>query len=102
VEAFVVSLGPSLRERKVTPCRFRYGKDMAMLREQSISSQTTVASALAYHPGAPAVFKQLGMATCVGCVMAPFETLAEAADEFGVDLKELLTALQDLKERERA
>jgi hybrid cluster-associated redox disulfide protein len=49
----------------------------------------TVAELLAGRPGAAAAFASRGMA-CVGCPMARFETLADAAAAYTVDLDALL------------
>jgi hybrid cluster-associated redox disulfide protein len=49
----------------------------------------TVAELLAARPGAAAAFASRGMA-CVGCPMARFETLADAAAAYAVDLDALL------------
>ena len=52
----------------------------------------TVADVLAATPGAARVFLDRGM-HCPGCPFAPFETVAEAAFVYGVDLQELHRAL---------
>jgi hybrid cluster-associated redox disulfide protein len=49
----------------------------------------TVAELLDGHPGAAAAFAARGMA-CVGCAMARFETLAEVAAIYAVELDALL------------
>ena len=49
----------------------------------------TVEEAIARCPQASAVFTRLRMA-CVGCVMAPFETLAEAAAAYHLEPQALL------------
>ena len=55
----------------------------------AISRSMTVAELLAARPGAAAAFASRGMA-CVGCPMARFETLADAAAAYAVDLDALL------------
>ena len=52
----------------------------------------TVADVLAATPRAARVFLDRGM-HCPGCPFAPFETVAEAAFAYGVDLQELNAAL---------
>ncbi len=42
------------------------------------------------------VFLKHGMA-CVGCVIAPFETLAAAVDVYRISIEELLTELAVVK-----
>lgn len=49
----------------------------------------TMAELLAGWPAARTAVARRGMA-CMGCPMAPFETLAEAADAYGIDARELL------------
>lgn len=53
----------------------------------------TIESLLDSHPEAAAILFRNGMA-CVGCAMAPFETLAEAAREYRLDLASILKELQ--------
>lgn len=51
-----------------------------------------IADLLDACPAAAQVFLRHGMA-CVGCTMAPFETLADAAREYGIDSRSLLVEL---------
>lgn len=53
---------------------------------------STIAELHDAHPVTARVLLRRGMA-CVGCTMAPFETLAEAAREYGVGLNRLLDEL---------
>ena len=52
----------------------------------------TVASLLARNPGAARVLMDHGM-QCVGCAIAPFESLADVCLVYGVPLEQLLEAL---------
>ena len=52
----------------------------------------TVADVLAASPGAARVFIDRGM-HCLGCPFAPFDTVADAAFVYHVDLRELHEAL---------
>jgi hybrid cluster-associated redox disulfide protein len=52
----------------------------------------TIADLLDAHPAAAAVLLRRGMA-CVGCTMSPFETVAEAAREYRINLNSLLEEL---------
>jgi hybrid cluster-associated redox disulfide protein len=58
-----------------------------------ISSQSTVSAVMATRPETVAVFVRHRM-HCPGCVMARFMTLAEAAENHGVDADELVSELQ--------
>lgn len=55
-----------------------------------IDAQTLVRDVLAAHPQTAAVFLQHDM-LCVGCLIAPFHTLAEACDEHDLDETAFLT-----------
>lgn len=57
--------------------------------ERVPAAHWTVAETFVRCPETAPVFNRFGMA-CVGCVMAPFETLAEAADAYGLDPEVLL------------
>jgi hybrid cluster-associated redox disulfide protein len=52
----------------------------------------TVESVLTRSPRAAKVFLDHGMA-CVGCTMAPFDTVADAADAYGLDAHRLAAEL---------
>jgi hybrid cluster-associated redox disulfide protein len=54
----------------------------------------TVAELLAREPSAARVLLNHGM-HCVGCVMAPFETLSEICTIYGVSLEQLLADLRN-------
>jgi hybrid cluster-associated redox disulfide protein len=53
----------------------------------------TIDSLLDHYPRAASVLLRHGMA-CVGCAMAPFETLADAAREYRLDPAEILAELR--------
>ncbi len=55
-----------------------------------------VADLVRRYPGATQVLRQAGLASCLGCAMAPFETVTEAALELGVDPQRVERALRDL------
>jgi hybrid cluster-associated redox disulfide protein len=54
----------------------------------------TIEALLITRPEAARILLRNGMA-CVGCVMAPFETVAEAAREYRLDLRSLLNELRE-------
>jgi hybrid cluster-associated redox disulfide protein len=54
-----------------------------------VAARLTIAELLEEHPAAAAAFGLRGMA-CVGCPMARFETLAEVAEAYAVELDALL------------
>ncbi len=58
-----------------------------------LTPDLTVAEIMERWPATIAVFLAYRMA-CVGCFMAPFDTLAEAAGNYRLDVDELLRALQ--------
>ncbi|MCT4662611.1 MAG: DUF1858 domain-containing protein [Tissierellales bacterium] len=56
------------------------------------TKDTTIGQLLREQPEKAAVLMQFGMG-CVGCPSAQMETLAEAAIVHGMDIEELLAAL---------
>ena len=69
-----------------------------LMKRAQPQADMTIAQLLETDPGTAAVLLRHGMA-CPGCAMAPFETLAEAAREYGEDLPVLLAALRELQRR---
>jgi len=57
-----------------------------------ISADDTIETLLARQPHAARVLIDRGM-HCVGCAIAPYETIGEACATYGVPVEELLTAL---------
>ena len=62
------------------------------MEREGIRSDMTVSRLLASRPPAAVVFVRHGMA-CVGCAMAPFDTLVEAAAAYGLEPQLLLADL---------
>jgi len=60
---------------------------------KAISRDDTVSDVLAKSPHAARVLFDCGM-HCVGCAIAPFETIAEACAIYGVSVDRLLTVRQ--------
>lgn len=61
--------------------------------------QLTVAEVLDRWPATAAVFVRRCMA-CVGCAMAPFDTIGEAAAVYGIKVEGLLDELRRLTDGE--
>ncbi len=57
-----------------------------------ISESTLIMEAVELNPNAPEILMGYGM-HCLGCAIAHGETIAEAAMVHGIDVKELLEAL---------
>jgi hybrid cluster-associated redox disulfide protein len=53
----------------------------------------TVAEVLEKWPETVSVFQELKTA-CVGCAMAPFDTMADVAQIYEIEISTLMTALQ--------
>ena len=70
-------------------------------RRKAPDPNSTVQAVLEADPAVARVLLRHGMA-CVGCAMAPFETLAEAAREYRVDLPSLLAELRGLPDAGRS
>ncbi|MGE5139370.1 MAG: hypothetical protein ACM3JD_07915 [Rudaea sp.] len=64
------------------------------VNETPIPIDLTVEQALARGPGAVSVFVRFRMA-CVGCPMAIFDTLEEAATNYGIAPRMLAAAITD-------
>lgn len=61
--------------------------------DEPLSATDSVAEILLKRPVAARVLVSHRM-YCIGCAIAPFETLAEACAAYGVDLEELLQELR--------
>lgn len=59
-----------------------------------LGANDTIAEVLLQRPQAARVLLDYRM-HCVGCAIAPFETVADACEIYGVPLEELLTALNN-------
>lgn len=57
-----------------------------------LTSDMTVAEVLEAWPGTVSVFQEFKTA-CVGCVMAPFDTMTDVARIYELELSDLMTAL---------
>ena len=64
------------------------------------TAHDTIAEVLARWPGAARVLVDSGM-HCVGCAIAPFETVAEACAIYGVSVDQFLADLALLNKAER-
>jgi len=62
------------------------------METHEIDRSQTVAQVLRQWPASASVFVRRGMA-CVGCSMAPFETLVDVASVYGQELPVLLADL---------
>jgi hybrid cluster-associated redox disulfide protein len=58
-----------------------------------LTSDMTVAQILDQWPEAVSVFQEFKTA-CVGCSMAPFDTMVDVAREYGQELSEIMAALE--------
>ena len=67
---------------------------------QTVNPDDTVADILARWPPAARLFLDRGM-HCVGCAIAPFETIAEACAIYGTSVEALLLDLARSIETER-
>ncbi len=65
-----------------------------------INAKLTVAEALNRWPATAAVFVRRHMA-CVGCAMAPFDTIGEATAVYGIQLEGFLTELRRATHEEK-
>jgi hybrid cluster-associated redox disulfide protein len=61
---------------------------------EPLTASTLVADVLLKWPLAPRILMSRRM-HCVGCAIAPFETLTEACEIYGVSVRDLLAELND-------
>ncbi len=87
-----------MRQRNDGPSAVVDASGMTISR--AINASDTVADILARSPHAARVFLDRGM-HCVGCAIAPFETLAEVCPIYGLSLDGLLSDLAGSIEAER-
>ena len=62
--------------------------------KQPLTGTTTVAEVLLQRPVAARILVKHRM-HCIGCAIAPFETVAEACEIYGISLQDLLDELND-------
>jgi len=67
-----------------------------MAEETKITKNMTIAEALKIKPQIAAVLMTRGM-HCLGCVIAQGETIEQAAEVHGLDVDELIKAINELK-----
>jgi hybrid cluster-associated redox disulfide protein len=72
----------------------------AMTTSERVSASDTIEVLLKRQPGAARILVDRGM-HCVGCAIAPFETIAEACAIYGLPVEELLNALDSPPDAER-
>ena len=87
-EPFCTLLLPCLRTRKDTSLPLR---DPSNVDPDNLLNML-VSDVLAASPAAAGVFTERRM-RCAGCAFAPFETVAEVADVYGIDRWELASSL---------
>lgn len=63
---------------------------------EKITENTTIFDAMQINPKAGEILMRNGM-HCLGCALAHGETIAEATDAHGTDLKNILDELNDVK-----
>jgi hybrid cluster-associated redox disulfide protein len=90
-----------LRQRKDKHPLFGYTEAEDLIMEHThLSGQLTVAEALARWPQAIPIFFRYRMA-CVGCSLASFETLAEIAAVYNLNLDRFLSELEQMIQLEQ-
>ena len=72
-------------------------KKEGQIMANKITENTTIFEALEINPKAGEILMSHGM-HCLGCALAHGETVGEAADVHGADLKQMLEELNDIEE----
>ena len=62
------------------------------MEKKMITENTLIMEAVELNPNAPEILLSYGM-HCLGCAIAHGETIAQAAEVHGIDVNELLDAL---------
>jgi hybrid cluster-associated redox disulfide protein len=89
-----------LRQRKDKHLLFVYTEgEEATMEDLRLSAELTVTSVLSRWPQTIPIFLRHRMA-CVGCPIAPFETLTDVAAIYGLDLQCFLGELEQIIELE--
>jgi hybrid cluster-associated redox disulfide protein len=65
------------------------------MEKKIITGDTKIFDVLEVNPNAPEILMSYGM-HCLGCALAHGETVGEAADVHGADLKKMLEELNDI------
>jgi hybrid cluster-associated redox disulfide protein len=73
----------------------------ALMEQPQLKGSLTVAEVLVRWPQTISVFMHHRMA-CVGCAIAPFETLAEVANVYDLELYNFLGELEGIIKQPRA
>ncbi len=68
---------------------------MKKTKKIKFDQDMTIGQALMLNPNAEAVFMGFGM-HCVGCFVSQMETIGEACEVHGVDVKEVLKQLDNM------
>lgn len=68
---------------------------MSKSKKHKFDQDMTIGQVLAINPNAEAVLLGFGM-HCVGCFVSQMETLGEACEVHGVDIKDVLKALDNM------
>jgi hybrid cluster-associated redox disulfide protein len=90
-----------LRQRKDKRLLFSYTENQEIMMEHAhLSAELTVAEALARWPQAIPIFFRYRM-VCVGCPLASFETLAEIATVYNLNLDRFLSELEQMIQLEQ-
>jgi len=71
-----------------------------MTTSQRVTANDTIEQLLNRQPGSARALVDCGM-HCVGCAIAPFESIAEACAIYGVSVDELFAALDRSAETKR-
>lgn len=99
-DAFLAKCTARNEPRVCASAKTRYSQARTVHRMSTftvpeISVDQPVAEILARYPSTISVFREMGLAGCLGCAMAPYDSLSDAVGYYHLDLVRILQALRD-------
>lgn len=67
-----------------------------MTKKFTLNEKSNIIETVRNYPGAAEIFAQKGI-PCLGCAAAKFENLGDIADEFGINVQDLIKEIKKEK-----
>lgn len=65
-----------------------------MKKDFVLNEKSNIIETVQHYPGVAEIFAKKGI-PCLGCATARFESLKDIADEFGIDIKDLIKEIKE-------